>query len=137
MVVWSLNGAGPRGVRDCPSPSPLSNGLSCLFSFPKAERLRKRAEFLALSQTARKAHAPHFLILKGREQHDSARLGVTVSRKVGNSVVRNRVKRVLREFYRQHKQFFAPVDYNIIARPGAEQLDFTAVCQELINVLRR
>jgi ribonuclease P protein component len=108
-----------------------------LTSFPKVERLRKRAEFLALSQSGRKVYTPHFLVLRGGDGAVRTRFGVTVSRKVGNSVVRNRVKRLLREFYRHHKHCFALADYNTIARPGAGELDYAAVCQELTNALCR
>ena len=106
-------------------------------SFPKAERLRKRAEFLALSRSGRKVHTRYFIILVGKESRSVTRFGVTVSRKVGNAVERNRIKRLLREFYRQHKHLFVDSDYNIIARPDATLLDYAGVCQELTHVLCR
>ncbi|HEU0264514.1 MAG TPA: ribonuclease P protein component, partial [Geobacterales bacterium] len=73
--------------------------ISCA-SFRKSVRLRQRADFLRLSAQGRKLHTAHFLILRGIPQTDSGRLGITVTRKVGNAVIRNRIKRLLREFYR-------------------------------------
>ena len=105
--------------------------------FPKAERLRKRAEFLLVSQDGRKIHSAHFIILVLVSGSAVARVGITASRKVGNAVVRNRIKRMIREFYRQHKGLFHPADYSIIAKKGAERLDYRDVCQELAPVLSR
>jgi ribonuclease P protein component len=105
-------------------------------SFPKKERLRKRPEFLQFSEGASKLHTAHFLLLwKMRES--GTRIGFTVSRKVGNAVARNRVKRGLREFYRQNKFLFMAADINIIAKKGAEMLDFQDVSTELAAALGR
>jgi len=64
------------------------------------------------------------------------RLGVTVSKRVGKSVIRNRVKRLIREFFRLNKHLLPQGhDMVIIARPGAAQLDFWEVKEELGEAL--
>ena len=74
------------------------------------ERLRKRADFLKCA-AARRANAPG-LLLQGRkrEEEGATRVGFTCSKKVGNSVARNRARRRLREIARLE---LAP-----LARPG-------------------
>ena len=105
--------------------------------FPKGERLRKRAEFLQFKEGALKMHTPHFLLLwKGRELVGT-RVGFTVSKKVGNAVVRNGIKRRLREFYRQNKSLFPQAELNVVAKKGAEALDFHRVSTELAAALGR
>ncbi len=82
-------------------------------------------------------HTPHFLLLwKGRDV-DGARMGFTVSKKVGNAVVRNGIKRRLREFYRQNKPLFLQAEMNIVAKKGADLLDFHGVSTELAAALGR
>ena len=64
------------------------------------------------------------------------RLGVTVTRKVGNAVERNRVKRRVREFFRLHRNELQPAhDLLIIARAGADKLSFGDVESELARAL--
>ncbi|GFE56981.1 ribonuclease P protein component [Geobacter sp. AOG1] len=108
-----------------------------MIGFPKTERLRKRPDFLAVSRQGHKYHSVHFIILLLPSGSTVTRVGITASRKVGNAVVRNRIKRLVREFYRQHKELFHQADYSIIAKRGAERLDYQGVCQDLIPVLRR
>lgn len=105
--------------------------------FPKHERLRKRADFLRISGQGQKIHTSNFLIIRQESADCAVRIGITVSGKVGNSVTRNRLKRLIREFYRQNKGLFAAADYNIIARQGAARLEFREVCQELGRALHR
>jgi len=99
--------------------------------FPKAARVRRRREYLALGRTARRRHTPHFVIL-GEPRTGGSRLGVTVSKKVGGAVVRNAVKRRLREIFRRDRQrLLSDHDLVIIAKPGAGTLSYAEIAREL------
>lgn len=105
--------------------------------FSRHERLLKREDFLRVSRQGKKVHASHFIILWTESPVSAIRLGITVSGKVGNAVVRNRLKRLIREFYRQNKSLFYPADFTIIARQGADRLSFGEVCRELGRAMHR
>jgi len=105
--------------------------------FPKCERLLKRNEFLKLSSRGRKIHSKHFIIIRGDAGALLTRIGITASRRTGNAVARNRCKRLIREFYRRNKGLFIASDYNVIAKPGAAQLEFLDLVQELTDALQR
>ena len=66
------------------------------------------------------------------------RVGFTVSRKVGNAVVRNRVRRRLREVARLVIDQARPdLDYVLVGRQGALDRDFAVLQQELVEALKR
>ncbi len=69
----------------------------------------------------------------------TVRVGFTVSRKVGNAVVRNRVRRRLREVAREviPAQARPDLDYVLVGRQGALKRDFAVLRQELVEALRR
>lgn len=93
------------------------------FSFPKTARILKRPEFVRLLRTGNKIQNENFLFLYSRSRADHLRIGITVSRKVGNAVRRNRVKRLVREnFRRMRPQMGGAWDINIIAKKGAAVL---------------
>ena len=100
--------------------------------FPKQARLRKRPEFIHLSRSGKKQHTANFVVITRETDRSEARLGITVSSKVGNAVVRNRVKRLLRECFRQwNRQIVPPRDILVIAKAGAANLSFLEVASEI------
>ena len=111
----------------------LSGGKA---NFPKQARLRKRPEFLNLSRWGKKIYGPHFLVITRPNERGEARLGVTVSSKVGNAVVRNRVKRLLRECLRRYRHQIVPSqDVLIIAKKDAVNLSWHEVEIEFRDIL--
>ncbi len=136
------------------APPPAGAG------YPKSRRIRKRRDFLRVQErpdaprpAARTAHpvigapqgqrlsarvtTPHFVLLLARQPTcGPCRLGIVASKKIGGAVVRNRAKRLLREAFRTRAALFpADIDLVVIARPGAADLTFTAVCRELEGVV--
>ena len=72
------------------------------------------------------------------EAPGARRIGITVSKKVGIAVVRNRIKRLVREVYRQSRERFPPgMDVVLVAKRGAEALDYATVVQELDKLCSR
>jgi ribonuclease P protein component len=93
--------------------------------FGKDRRLRKRREFLAVQETGTKFHGRHFLVVIAPREpigHDAGRIGITVTKKIGNAVTRNRIKRLVREYARQHDWVPAGMDAVVIARRSAAEL---------------
>lgn len=104
--------------------------------FPKESRLRKRADFLQLYSAQHKIAIKGFLVVWHENTHSMARLGITASKKVGCAVVRNRVKRYLREIFRHNHTLLAAVDINVIARKESAQMDYFEVQRELNKVFK-
>jgi ribonuclease P protein component len=103
---------------------------------PKAHRLRHRNDYIRVSKMGRKVHTPHFIVLVLPDHEQLTRLGITASRKIGNAVSRNRIKRLLREFFRcYYFQLHEHISISIIAKRGAEKLDQATVNQELVFLL--
>lgn len=99
-------------------------------AFPKTLRLRSRAEFLKVQSRGQKITAEPLLGLYLPNGLPVTRLGLTVSSKVGNAVVRNRIRRCLRECFRKkHHLLPAGVDLVLIARSGAATADFHALAR--------
>ena len=103
------------------------------------ERLRQRADFLAAASAA-KITAPAFL-LQARKRSDDGpvRCGFTVSKKVGNAVERNRVRRRLRELVRLggRNRMRSGHDYVLVGRRAALTAPFTRLVEDFDGALKR
>jgi ribonuclease P protein component len=106
----------------------------------KQMRLRRRDEFLAVQSGGTKLHGRHILAIAKRRAGASpeGRLGLTVTKKVGNAVVRNRIKRLLREWMRLHGWVPAGWDMVLVAKDSAaRQLHPDDFATDLTRILRQ
>jgi ribonuclease P protein component len=87
----------------------------------KAARLTLRSEFLAVQERGRKLHAGAYVVLALPNELGHPRLGVTVSSRVGRAVVRNRLKRWVREAFRATAAGLPGVDLVVIGRSSARE----------------
>jgi ribonuclease P protein component len=110
----------------------------------KEMRLRRRADYVTVQSEGMKLHGRHVLALARkrtptREPLPAGRLGLTVTKKVGNAVVRNRIKRMLREWMRLHGWVPTGWDIVLVAKDSAArqlhpddfELDLTRILRQL------
>jgi ribonuclease P protein component len=100
--------------------------------------IRKRADFVAANRGLRVAR-PGFVLLTLANSGQGKRYGITVTKKIGNSVVRNRMKRRFRELLRDAlpAQGLADHDHVLIGREGGVERDFSKLREELAAALAR
>jgi ribonuclease P protein component len=103
------------------------------------ERLRHRADFLAAAAGSKALASAFALQVRKRSDDGPARVGFTVSKKVGKAVERNRVRRRLREVVRLARRAWmrAGHDYVLIGRRAALEAPFMQMAKDLEGALRR
>ncbi|MBW2621927.1 MAG: ribonuclease P protein component [Deltaproteobacteria bacterium] len=108
------------------------------FRFTKSERLLKRGEFRAVSRNyTRRINNDHLLLLLKPNQLPQTRLGIIASKKVGSAVKRNRVKRIIREFFRTNKLLLPPrQDLLVIVHRSAGDADAGVLNHELERMIK-
>jgi ribonuclease P protein component len=106
--------------------------------FPREERIRRSSEFKTIAASGRRYSSAAFVVLvEPSSAPGRTRLGVTVSRKVGNAVVRNRVKRRIREWFRcDGRALVAGRDVVVIARSAAANLSGADASAELSRIAK-
>jgi ribonuclease P protein component len=105
--------------------------------FRRRERLRGRRNFARVFQRRCSAGNSHLVVYVARNDLEYARLGIIVSRKLGNAVARARVRRRIREFFRRTKQQI-PVgyDYTCIAKRAGKE-DWAIIPDETVALFAR
>ena len=103
------------------------------------KRLRKRAEFLAVRRGEKRRGRLFLMEVLDRGDGGAARVGFTVTKKVGNAVVRNRIRRRLKEAVRVHAagDMQPGNDYVIVGREEVLTAPFAAIKTELSRRMRR
>ena len=100
------------------------------------ERLRQRKDYLRCYRTGRRRHGSLAILYFVPNQLEGPRLGITASRKVGKAVVRQRLKRRIKEIYRRwpHRSQLPALDLVIHLKPEARASDFPSLRTELLRL---
>lgn len=101
-------------------------------TFTKADRIRTSIEYRMLSKNGNRHYSDHFIIISQTNQDSRSRLGITVSKRVGKAVTRNRIKRTIREYFRLNRRTLTGwLDINIIARQSSGRIGTAAIRDHL------
>ena len=100
-----------------------------------SESLKRNSDFQRVYREG-KSYANRYLVLYVlQNQTERNRLGISVSKKVGNSVVRHRMARLIRESYRlQEDMFNSGLDIVVIARAGAKEATYRQIEKALLHL---
>ena len=101
----------------------------------KSYRVKRRQDFQAIFGQGKSVANKRFVVYSLDEAQKHFRVGLSVSKKLGNAVTRNRVKRKLRHVLMEFAPNLVNQDFVVIARKGVETLDYHEVKQNLEHVL--
>ncbi len=112
------------------APSPLS--------LPPDSRIKRKKDFLRLEKEGRRLYSRSFLLVAAPSASGSSRIGIAITRKIDKrAVVRNKLKRRIREIFRRNKgSLNAPYDILVVARKTALDCSFKEIERQLLGTLR-
>ncbi len=103
-----------------------------------SESLKKNDDFRNVYRKGRSVADERIVLYVLKNGTDRNRLGISVSKKVGNSVVRHRFARLVREAYRLHENMFTGgVDMVVVARACAGDITYKETCASLLSLAKR
>ena len=109
----------------------------CEVNMKFSESLKKNRQFQFVYKNG-KSYANKYLVMYIKENGlGKNRIGISVSKKVGNSVVRHRITRLIRESYRLHENVFnSGLDMVIVARVNANSIGYTEIERALLHLAK-
>jgi ribonuclease P protein component len=107
-------------------------------SLAPQERIRKKKDFLILYKKGSRYKSKYFNLIYLSNALGYSRVGVVASRKIGNAVVRNKVKRWMRELFRRNKTLLEfPVDLLIVAAGEIREADWPELKEQYLLAINR
>lgn len=101
------------------------------------ESLKKRNDFQIVYRNGKSFANRYLVMYKMKNNTDRNRLGISVSKKVGNSVVRHRVTRLIRESYRLNEEKFEQgYDFIVVARVSAKDISYFDMESALLHIAK-
>lgn len=102
-----------------------------------SESLKKNKDFQFIYRNGKSYGNKYLVMYVFHKESMKNRIGISVSKKVGNSVVRHRITRLIRESYRlNEKKFVGGLDLIVIARPGAKERNFFEIESALLHLAK-
>ena len=126
-----MSGLAPDDVTNVSDPGPRSKVLSSV-------RLLRHADFERVYKQGRRHFAAHMTVFYlPRKAGEGVRVGFTVGRMLGGAVVRNRIRRRLREIVRCHRQEI-PTGWDIVIHPKSKvaRAPFAPLTQEFLQLMK-
>jgi ribonuclease P protein component len=104
----------------------------------KLDKLRKRSEFLGLRKKCSTFHGTTIISNYKISDTQPSKVGLTVTKKVGSAVVRNRIKRILRAAIHKHRNLFVtPLHLEIIAKKEILKFKFEVIEKDIKNIFKK
>ncbi|MBC9873889.1 ribonuclease P protein component [Macrococcoides bohemicum] len=103
----------------------------------KAYRIKKNDDFQKVYKQGKSVANKQFIIYRlNNQENEHFRLGISVSKKIGNAVTRNRIKRAVRESFTRHKQDIIKDDFIVIARNPSKDMTVEEIHKSLEHVMK-
>lgn len=124
-------------MTESPSNSPRGR-KEAQNAFPKAARIVHRSDFRAIFDEKRSIRIRGAVVVWRRSTSNRSRLGLSVGRRVGGAVHRNRIKRIWREVFRRHRDLLpCPIDLVFIPNDPVLCADYAMSCAAFAEFARR
>jgi len=107
-------------------------------TFPREARLVRRGEFDAVYRSGKRISSSHFTVFVRSNDLSASRFGFSIKKALGGAVVRNRIRRRVREIVRCHRQEI-PAGWDIVIHPKSSvgKAPFAALTEDLVRVLEK
>jgi ribonuclease P protein component len=108
------------------------------FAFPREARLVRKGDFDRVYQAGKRFSSSHFTVFVRRNELALNRFGFSIKKALGGAVVRNRIRRRLREMVRCHRQEISP-GWDIVIHPKSSvaKAPFAALATDLVRLLKQ